>query len=408
MRVVIVGCGRVGCGYLTPLFRSVGCRVTLAARTEEAAERIRRSGGFRVRITRQSRVIEVEESNAVAVGTPGFAEAVADADLVCVSVGVTNVRSLAEPLARALAGRRTAGALDVWVIENGDCAGELERGVRRTALAARLALPPLGFAGAIATVAVARGSWREEARPEFVGDDIRDLWIDEARLLTGIPALQGVRGTTDYLARLREKLYVFNAGHAICAYLGWLRGHATIAEAAADPLLRPILAGCLLESRRALLSAYPSLGSDLDGPVAEALERFRDRELADPIPRVAREPIRKLGREDRLVGPTTMICRATGRVPPYFALAVAGALLYRCDDDEQSLWLRAELARDGVMAVIQRVCGLVPADPFAQAIAARYRNFIITPTETLFPPVHLVDAAGTDTMDLTALAGAGA
>jgi hypothetical protein len=101
-----------------------------------------------------------------------------------------------------------------------------------------------------------------------------------------------------------------------------------------------------------------------------------------------------------------MICRATGRVPPYFALAVAGALLYRCDDDEQSLWLRAELAREGVMAVIQRVCGLVPSDSFAQAIAARYRNFIITPTETLFPPVHLVDAAGTDTADLTALAGA--
>jgi mannitol-1-phosphate 5-dehydrogenase len=406
MRVVIVGCGRVGCGYLTPLFRSGGWRVTLAARTEEAAERIRQSGGFRVRVTRERGVLALGHCDAVAVGSPQFSEAVADADLVCVSVGVANVGSLAKPLARALAARRAARALDVWVVENGDCAAELERGVRMAGLAARLALPPLGFTGAVATVAVAHGSWREEACPEFVGDDARRLRVDETRVLTGIPALAGVRGTTQYLARLREKLYVFNAGHATCAYLGWLRGHVTIAEAAADPLLRPILAGCLLESRRALLLAYPSLGSDLHGPIAEALERFGNRELADPIARVAREPIRKLGREDRLIGPATMIRTASGRVSAYFALAVAGALLYRCADDEQSIALGARLAREGVMAVIERVCGLAPADAFAQAIAVSYRNFIITPTETLFPPVHLVDVAGEGARDLAAVAGA--
>jgi hypothetical protein len=75
-------------------------------------------------------------------------------------------------------------------------------------------------------------------------------------------------------------------------------------------------------------------------------------------------------------------------VPAYFALVVAGALLYRNQDDEQSCRLGAELERVGVMAVLESVCGLAPSHPFAQAVAARYRAFIITANETIFPPVH--------------------
>jgi mannitol-1-phosphate 5-dehydrogenase len=254
---------------------------------------------------------------------------------------------------------------------------------------AGMTLPPVGFAGGIADVAVARGSWRATEGPaEFVGDFYRSLLIDELRLVTAVPSLPGVSGTRSFLAHLHEKLYVFNAGHAICAYLGWLRRHSTIAEAAADPYLRPLIAGSMLEARRALLATHPSLGSDLHGPVAAALARFGDRELADPIVRVAREPIRKLAPGDRLLGPAQLIRERTGRVPKYFALAVAGALLYRNEDDEQSWRLTEAVERMGVMAVLESICGLAPSHPFAQAVAARYRAFIITESETIFPPVH--------------------
>src|SRR5687767_11923096 len=83
-------------------------------------------------------------------------------------------------------------------------------------------------------------------------------------------------------------------------------------EAAADPSLHPLIAGSMLEARRALLAAHPALGSDLHDRVAAALTRFGDRELADPIERVAREPIRKLGPGDRLLGPAELIRRRTG------------------------------------------------------------------------------------------------
>jgi mannitol-1-phosphate 5-dehydrogenase len=406
-RVIVIGPGRVGCGYLTPLFQSAGWEVVLVARDQSATEQIRCCHRFGVQITPPPGVkgaisrnapsgeqaperILVKTPAVVALDSPEFVEAVVGADLVCTSVGVENVRSLARPLARACARRPHDRPLDVWVVENGDCAGKLEQEVRRAAAEARLTLPALGFGGAIANVAVAHGSWKTaRGSPEFVGDSFRSLLVDERRFVSGVPLLPGVQTTRSFPEHLHEKLYVFSTGHAICAYLGSLRGHATIADAAADPLLRPLIAGAMLEARKALLVKYPSLGFDLYGPVAEALARFRDRALADPIVRVARDPMRKLAPGERLLGPAQLIERSTGLIPKYLALAAAGALLYRHDDDEQSLRLGAALRRHGLMAVLGAVCGLPPSRPFAQAVAAHYRAFIITEEETVFPPVHV-------------------
>lgn len=398
MRVVIIGPGRIGCGYLAPLFYTAGWKVALAARDRHVARRIRAIGGFDVAIAgavtggprTRTTSRTVEGVDGVALGSPEFATAVATADLVCTAVGVGNVGALAEPLARALATRRSP--IDIWLVENGDCAGSLRARLQAQARSEGLALPAVGVGGAVARVAVAHGSWRGEGRPVFVGDDARGLWVDERHLRTEIPALDGVRGTPDYTARLAEKLYVFNAGHAIAAYLGWLRGRTTIAEAVSDTYLRPIIAGCLLESRRALLGAHPVLGDDVHGPVAEALARYANPVLADPVTRVARDPLRKLAPRDRLLGPAQLIRTARGCIPTYFSLGIAGALLYRSAGDVQAVRLQAQLRTLGAAAVLESVCGLERRDDLARSIAAHYHGFVVMEDETIFPPAHHPEA----------------
>jgi mannitol-1-phosphate 5-dehydrogenase len=322
------------------------------------------------------------------VGTPQFDRAVAEADLLCTAVGVGNVPALAAPLAKALAGRAGSRPVDVWVVENDDCAPGLAEGVRAVAAAMTLSLPPVAFAGGVATVAVAHGGWRDGPRPEFVGDGARTLHLDAGRLRTRPTALPGVEATRHYQARLREKLFVFNAGHAICGYLGWLRGHRTVADAVADPFLRPMVVGSLLESRRAVLAAHPELGAEVRGPVAGILARFGLPELADPVERVARDPLRKLRPRDRLLGPVALIRKSGGCVPLYFALGVAGALLYRGQGDPQARELKNMLEAEGVGEVLRVACGLALDDPFARAVVERYRGFIIGEGEVLFPPAQ--------------------
>jgi mannitol-1-phosphate 5-dehydrogenase len=398
MRVLIVGAGALGCGYLVPLFRGAGHEVVLACRTPQTADRIRAAGGWRVRVT-GGPPREVRGIVPVTVGTPEMDEAVVAADLLVISVGVGNAASAAQHLVSGLAARRGRPA-DLWVVENAECAGPVRTALHAAAAPRGLTLPPLGIAGAIALTSVGRGTWHEPGIPEFVGDAVRRLAVDAPALRAGLPPLLGVHATGQYRARLHEKLFVFNAGHAIAAYLGWLRGHRTIDTAIGDPFVRPVVAGALLEARRAVLAAYPALlrgraldqSRDVHGPVAEALARYGNTELADPVTRVAREPIRKLAPADRLLGPVALLRSSACRVPAHFALGIAAALLYGYDDeavlaaDPSARRLRRLLEERGVAAVLAAVCGLEADDPVAGAVAARYHGFVFTEDGVRFPP----------------------
>jgi mannitol-1-phosphate 5-dehydrogenase len=399
MRAVIVGPGKIGCGYLAPLFRDAGWDVVLAARTAERAERILAAGGFGVRITGSGVTRELEEVPAVVTGTPSFDEAVGSADLVVTAVGVSNVRSLGPLLARALSTRDPRLPLQVWVVENQDCAPVLEQSVRTAAERAGLPLPPVGFAGAVAEVAVSRGAWYGTERPVFVGDPIRRLRVDQSALIAPLPRLPAVEATPCYRARLQEKLFVFNAGHALCAYLGVLRGHRSIDAAVRDRFLRPLVAGSLLEAARAITSAYALLNGDVHQCVAKAMRRFEDAELADPVERVARDPLRKLQPNDRLVGAAKLVQATLGHVPHHFALGIAGVLLYRNEQDEEAVRLSGMLERHGLAHVLAAVCGLPPDDELARAVAQRYRGFILTRDRVLFPPVYQSQAAVLETAE---------
>jgi mannitol-1-phosphate 5-dehydrogenase len=372
-RVVIIGPGKLGCGYLAPLFLGAGWRPALAARTRAKARRIARAGAFGVRVTPGDESGEFA-CTAVPFGLEAFEAAIEEADFVLTAVGVENVAWLGPGLARALARRDPASPLDVCVVENADVAPVLERAVQRAARYANLTLPPVGFAGAIAYPVVACGDWDGEVTPTFVRDGVDRLLVDSTRLLNPLPDIPGVEGTSSYRARLQEKLFVFGAGHALCAYLGACCGYERLDQAAHDPLLRTVVRTCLAEARSALDCEYPALGDDGWESVDEAMHRYENEGLEDPIRRVARSPIRKLASTGPLVGAAKLVRAVFGRVPPAFTLGIASALLYRDPLDSQSRELDRMIRRRGARAVVRDVCGVEPDDPWGRAVVVAYER----------------------------------
>ena len=105
------------------------------------------------------------------------------------------------------------------------------------------------------------------------------LLVDSSRLVCPLPEIPGLSATADYQARLREKLYVFSAGHALCAYLGACCGYERLDEAVHDPLLRSMVRTCLLEARVALEREYAALDGDGCASVYRAIDRYDNRRL---------------------------------------------------------------------------------------------------------------------------------
>jgi mannitol-1-phosphate 5-dehydrogenase len=135
----------------------------------------------------------------------------------------------------------------------------------------------------------------------------------------------------DLLPFEEAKLYGHNATHALAAYLGALHGFACLADLPrAAALFRLVRAAFLEESGEALIRKHA--GKDrLFTPAGYAeyaddlLARMTNPYLLDSVERVGRDPQRKLGWDDRLVG-TMRVALRQGVVPRRFALGAAAAL----------------------------------------------------------------------------------
>jgi mannitol-1-phosphate 5-dehydrogenase len=196
--------------------------------------------------------------------------------------------------------------------------------------------------------------------------------VDGSRLVCPVPEVTDVSVSRDYAEDLMGKFLGFGAGHAMCAYLGILRGHTYIHEAISDPLLRPMIQRAIQTSRRSLLSVDVATGAEVVRSIEWIITRYGNAGLGDPLTRVARDPIRKLAPDGPLVGAAQLVHRTTGRVPAGFARAIASALAYRNDEDAQARELAEMLQRDGIAAVLEQVCDLTPGDPLAREVTRIY------------------------------------
>lgn len=148
------------------------------------------------------------------------------------------------------------------------------------------------------------------------------------RLHPGMPVLREV----DELAPFEDaKLLGHNATHALGAYLGRLLDLELFADLREVPGAMGFLRRAFIEESGAVLRRRWAGADELFTPAGYAafaddlLARMVNPHLADTIERAARDPRRKLGWDDRLVG-LIRLGLAEGIPTPRYAMGVAAAL----------------------------------------------------------------------------------
>jgi mannitol-1-phosphate 5-dehydrogenase len=127
------------------------------------------------------------------------------------------------------------------------------------------------------------------------------------------------------------KLYGHNATHALAAYIGAVRGVQRIADLRAIPGILPFLrAAFIQESGEALVRRHAGVDTLFTREgyrhyAHDLLARMTNPYLRDSVERVGRDPGRKLGWDDRLVG-TMRVALGQGVPPQRFAFGAAAAL----------------------------------------------------------------------------------
>lgn len=163
------------------------------------------------------------------------------------------------------------------------------------------------------------------------------------------------------------KLFIHNAPHAIVAYLGWLKGYTYINESMADPDIEKVVVGSISEITEGIIAARYATEEFAQMYKAKELKRFRNKLLYDTILRVAREPIRKLGKDNRIVL-GIRLALFNGMLPTYTAIGAKAALAYNNPDDKEAVFLQNLRGSVGDYEVLKEYSGIETNDPLGRFI----------------------------------------
>lgn len=177
---------------------------------------------------------------------------------------------------------------------------------------------------------VAAGLGMEDAWPVMA--EPFSQWVVEDRFPLGRPPLEevGVELVSDVEPFEHMKLRLLNGAHSTLAYLGYLAGHATIAETMAVPAFARLVAR--LQDEEVTPTLHLPAGVDVAAYKRALRERFANPALRHRTWQIAMDGSQKL--PQRLVA-TARDRLAAGAPIPLLALGVAGWMRYVTGLDEQ-------------------------------------------------------------------------
>ncbi|WP_316014123.1 mannitol dehydrogenase family protein [Roseobacter sp. HKCCA0434] len=217
-------------------------------------------------------------------------------------------------------------------------------------------------------------------------------WVIEDRFASGRPDWQdaGAQFVQSVDAHELMKLRMLNGTHSTLAYLGYLAGHETVAEAVADP---PFAALCRMLWQQEIIPTLPRPeGEDLDAYADSLLTRYANPAIRHRTWQIAMDGSQKL--PQRILG-TVRGNLARDVVPRGLCLAVAGWMRYVGGIDEtgadidvrdplaarlKSLSQSADSPAATVAALldVEQVFGsdLATDDRFAAAVTSAYKTLV--------------------------------
>lgn len=201
----------------------------------------------------------------------------------------------------------------------------------------------------------------------FLVEEFNRILISRVHLPGFIRGISVFEEKEDLLPFEEAKLYGHNASHALLGYLLWKRGCSFISDAASHPDLLAITRKAYAdEVGLALCRKHRGIDSSFDKAAFEShvdavITRMINPHLRDRVDRISRDPRRKLGWDDRLIGAIRLALGA-GIEPLGFisgARAALDMLLATQPGDPattlRDIWLDASASTSEKDAILQRI-----------------------------------------------------
>lgn len=367
MSCVIFGAGKIARGFIAHLLSLSDIDFVFVEKADALADLINEREQYTINI------LGAPEKNYVVKNAKALkfsqekeiTEAIAEADVVFDAVGGKNLQEIVPFYIKGIEKKAEKGGyLNFVTCENWkEPARILKEGVEAgIAPEAREYLD--NYVGFTESVIMRSGI---EAPKELLKKDplivnVQNYWhlpVDATRVKGSLPDIKYMEHLTGFAGFLERKFYTYNAANGTTSFVGALLGYKVLAEAAHDERILKLLDGVYQETGKALSMKH---GISLEEQMAFAktsLNKLQDYTIVDSIERNARDPQRKLGKDDRLVGSARMVL-SCGIRPENLCTAIACAIYYRNPEDSSAVALEKVVKEEGIDAVLKKICGIEP------------------------------------------------
>ena len=390
-RIVIFGAGKIGRGYLADLFGDEGFHLVFVDADEQLVDRLSAAGSYKLFTTTTSgEVFEKTVSGFDVLANVRDYEQVIEELVRCGLAAAAVFPDALSDIARVLADavtRRAHGArgfFNLILFVNKPFIGRSLR-TRVQSLLDSKALAYFDEQVGIVEAITVRGGMRPT--DEMLAEDPLCVSTSEGRVFKVGDTFKGGRPTISCMefldnmeGQLAKKVWCGNMLHCTLAALGAPRGYTKNIECNRDPAIRAFVEQAFDEASFAVAQEFSFDSDAMEENRRHYWRVMMDSDVEDDVSRMAHDPIRKLGRHDRFIGPA-MACLEHGRLPYFLAKAAAYLLRYEDPGDVSSVQMQERINSEGIEATVADICGLGDEDAgerlLRQLVCGAYRELSI-------------------------------
>ncbi len=363
---VMYGAGNIGRGFIGQLFSNAGYRVGFVDINKEVIGRLNEDGRYPVHVVTTDANIEQFVENVYGIdGTDNelVSDEIASCDMMATAIGVNVLKFIAKPIAMGIRKRYERGAtpLNIIICENLIGADAFLKGLVKNEIPdlADYVEENVGFVEAsIGRMVPVMTEEKRQGNPLRVYvEPYNILPVDKDAFKGEIPDVPNLYPFAPFNLFIQRKLFMHNMSHALCSYLGNLRGYTYVYETVGDYDIRYVAYKALSEMAIAVSKENGTEVQPLLEHAQNLLYRFGNTALGDTVARVGKDTIRKLGDNDRLVGALKLSIKHG--IPCYsICIGVAAALLFAPEGDERSQEVKAYAAENGALEALKKYANL--------------------------------------------------
>ena len=381
-KAIMYGGGNIGRGFIGKVFADSGYEVCFLDIMQDMIDEMNARGQYTVRIVSNEGEVDttVKPVRAVNSLSEQAIDEIVTCDIMATAVGVNILPRIVPTIAKAIVARmeKTGKPLNIILCEN-----QLEVDIMmRGWLYEHMTEEQKAWCDEnLGLVEPSIGRMVPPLTPEMRAQDkllicvepYCELPVDKDAFKGEIPDLVGLVPYSPFEFYIKRKLFLHNGGHALCAYLGNLKGYEYIWQAIQDPEIYEAAKASMLASAHALIAKFgEGVRANVEENVVDLLERFQNKALKDTIARVGADPVRKLRRNDRVVG-AALFCMEQGVDPSPIITGIMAALKFDRAEDATAPEVQKALKEQGIEYVIEHYMGLTQDEALYGMIRDAYK-----------------------------------